>query len=172
MIKVPIFKRCLLSIWGIWRKTFLTLSPKDELFKKGPKVEVRFHIWLTEISRGRVLFMQNPLLNFVNTIAWNVIVPGVTNPVTYGDSAYNTTSKWIGLKHSTDSCNQYIIKTSKKKEEIKCRYCLHSSNCLRNFIKLYHQICWSINDRRFSKKSTMQPLNSLSLSCSWFEFIL
>lgn len=37
--------------------------------------------------------MQNPLLNFVNTIAWNVIVPGVTNPVTYGDSAYNTTSK-------------------------------------------------------------------------------
>lgn len=61
--------------------------------------------------------MQNPLLNFVNTIAWNVIVPGVTNPVTYGDSAYNTTSKWIGLKHSTDSCNQYIIKTSKKKEK-------------------------------------------------------
>lgn len=47
---------------------------------------------LKEISRGRVLFMQNPLLNFVNTIAWNVIVPGVTNPVTYGDSAYNTTS--------------------------------------------------------------------------------
>lgn len=61
--------------------------------------------------------MQNPLLNFVNTIAWNVIVPGVTNPVTYGDSAYNTTSKWIGLKHSTDSCNQYIIKTSKKKKK-------------------------------------------------------
>lgn len=55
--------------------------------------------------------MQNPLLNFVNTIAWNVIVPGVTNPVTYGDSAYNSTSKWIGLKLST---NQYITKTLKK----------------------------------------------------------
>lgn len=62
--------------------------------------------------------MQNPLLNFVNTIAWNVIVPGVTNPVTYGDSAYNTTSKWIGLNLSTDSCNQYIIKTSKKKKKL------------------------------------------------------
>nr|XP_022328364.1 epidermal growth factor receptor-like isoform X1 [Crassostrea virginica] len=47
---------------------------------------------LREISRGRVLFMQNPLLNFVNTIAWNVIVPGIENPVTYGQSAYNTTS--------------------------------------------------------------------------------
>ncbi|XP_062594580.1 epidermal growth factor receptor-like [Saccostrea cucullata] len=47
---------------------------------------------LREISRGRVLFLQNPLLNFVNTIAWNVIVPGLKNPVTYGESAYNMTS--------------------------------------------------------------------------------
>lgn len=118
--------------------------------------------------------MQNPLLNFVNTIAWNVIVPGVTNPVTYGDSAYNTTSKWIGLKHSTDSCNQYIIKTSKKKKEKKLNadavtILVIASEILSNSIIKFVEVS---NDRHFNKKSTMQPLKSLSLSCCWFEFIL
>ncbi|XP_048775764.1 epidermal growth factor receptor-like [Ostrea edulis] len=47
---------------------------------------------LREISNGRVLFLQNPLLNYVNTISWNGIVPGVSDPVTYGESAYNMTS--------------------------------------------------------------------------------
>ena len=65
-----------------------------------------------EISRGRVLFMQNPLLNFVNTIAWNVIVPGIENPVTYGQSAYNTTSKcWRhdDVNHTTMLLKNFIL---------------------------------------------------------------
>lgn len=98
--------------------------------------------------------MQNPLLNFVNTIAWNVIVPGVTNPVTYGDSAYNTTSKLIGLKHSTDSCNQYIIKTSKKKKKKlnadAVTILVIASEILSNsIIKLFVEVS---NDRHFNKK--------------------
>lgn len=96
--------------------------------------------------------MQNPLLNFVNTIAWNVIVPGVTNPVTYGDSAYNTTSKWIGLKHSTGSCNQYIIKTSKKKKKLNAdtvSILVIASEILSNSIIKFVEVS---NDRHFNKK--------------------
>lgn len=98
--------------------------------------------------------MQNPLLNFVNTIAWNVIVPGVTNPVTYGDSAYNTTSKWIGLNLSTESCNQYIIKTSKKKKKKKLNVdavsiLVIASEILSNSIIKFVEVS---NDRHFNKK--------------------
>nr|AKE50883.1 epidermal growth factor receptor [Pinctada fucata] len=44
---------------------------------------------LREIARGKVLFQQNPLLCFVDTIAWNVIVPREEYPVIFGENAYD-----------------------------------------------------------------------------------
>ncbi|KAK3587041.1 hypothetical protein CHS0354_008065 [Potamilus streckersoni] len=44
---------------------------------------------LSEITRGKVYFGQNPLLCHVDTIAWDAIVSGKENPVTFAKDAFS-----------------------------------------------------------------------------------